>query len=325
MTQKICLYQSIDGYCCDDLADNGEFCYWHNDQIIKNDKNLIEKLEQRALTGKPMRGFSLRKANLQGINLVNAGSKQGFDMRDCDLYRADLSQAHLFGLQLQGSSLMKANFTGSNLHKANITGCNLLGIKLNDAKLEYLEWGDQLIQEQQAKTAESRKNIELRQDLYQQAEEIYRKLRLETERQGMPDVAGIFFQREMKVRRKQCPVWSLERFISLVVDLFCGYGEKPLRVIGFSMSMIGLSAIAYFLSGLKHGEAIIGFTLQQGISENLYDLLECLYFSVITFTTLGYGDIVPTDIARLIAAVEAFCGSFTLALFVVVFVKKMTR
>ena len=45
MTQKICLYQSIDGYCCDDLADNGEFCYWHNDQIIKNDKNLIEKLE----------------------------------------------------------------------------------------------------------------------------------------------------------------------------------------------------------------------------------------------------------------------------------------
>jgi hypothetical protein len=46
---------------------------------------------------------------------------------------------------------------------------------------------------------------------------------------------------------------------------------------------------------------------------------------VVTFTTLGYGDIVPLGLARPLAAFEAFVGSFTMALFVVVFVKKMTR
>ena len=50
-----------------------------------------------------------------------------------------------------------------------------------------------------------------------------------------------------------------------------------------------------------------------------------MYFSVVTFTTLGYGDLVPVGPSRVIAAIEAFVGSFTLALFVVVFVKKMTR
>jgi len=58
---------------------------------------------------------------------------------------------------------------------------------------------------------------------------------------------------------------------------------------------------------------------------NLLSLLNCLYFSVVTFTTLGYGDMVPVGAARALAAFEAFTGSFTMALFVVVFVKKMTR
>jgi len=53
--------------------------------------------------------------------------------------------------------------------------------------------------------------------------------------------------------------------------------------------------------------------------------LNILYFSVATFTTLGYGDMSPVGISRLIAASEAFLGAFILALFVVVFVKKMTR
>ncbi len=53
--------------------------------------------------------------------------------------------------------------------------------------------------------------------------------------------------------------------------------------------------------------------------------MNSIYFSVVTFTTLGYGDISPLGFARFIAAFEAFMGSFTMALFVVVFVKKMTR
>jgi hypothetical protein len=72
-----------------------------------------------------------------------------------------------------------------------------------------------------------------------------------------------------------------------------------------------------------------GELLQFNPADNFWHQLKlfgtCLYYSVVTFTTLGYGDITPIGWSRLFAAFEAFTGSFTIALFVVVFVKKMTR
>ena len=56
-----------------------------------------------------------------------------------------------------------------------------------------------------------------------------------------------------------------------------------------------------------------------------FNYIQCLYFSVVTFTTLGYGDYVPIGVSRVASALEAFTGSFTIALFVVVFVRKLTR
>ncbi len=317
-----CHFLSIEGKRCKENAEYGGYCFWHDKTTIKSEPDLVQRLEAYAKTGKSLQGFCLRHANLSGINLVKAGHREGYDLRDVDLYRANVSQAHLFAVQLQGASLMKADFSGSNLHRADLSACNLLGIKLNDCKLEYINWGAALLQEEQAR---HQNDVAIKQDLLQQSEEVYRKLRLETERQGLPDIAGLFFQREMKIRRLQKPLFSVNRMMSKAVDMLCGYGEKPLRVIVFSMVSIAISAVAYFILGLSHGDQQIAFNLRQGFEANLYDLMECLYFSVITFTTLGYGDIVPTDTARFVAAIEAFSGSFTLALFVVVFVKKMTR
>jgi len=70
---------------------------------------------------------------------------------------------------------------------------------------------------------------------------------------------------------------------------------------------------------------MVAFDSNHTIAENGMTLIKLMYFSVVTFTTLGYGDLVPVGPSRIIAAIEAFAGSFTLALFVVVFVKKMTR
>jgi voltage-gated potassium channel Kch len=89
--------------------------------------------------------------------------------------------------------------------------------------------------------------------------------------------------------------------------------------------MIITCAFCYFLFGVSFQDQIMQLDLDNSVSENVMALLNSFYFSVVTFTTLGYGDITPVGISRLIAAVEAFTGSFSLALFVVVFVKQMTR
>jgi hypothetical protein len=42
----------------------------------------------------------------------------------------------------------------------------------------------------------------------------------------------------------------------------------------------------------------------------------CLYFSIVTWTTLGYGDVVPTDASRMIAASEALVGYIFMAILI---------
>ena len=225
-------------------------------------------------------------------------------------------------LDLSGSSLMKADFTGANLHCANLSDCNLLGTKFHDAKLENVNWGNKVIQEEQADQSE---NQEEKLDLYEQAEEIYRHLRKVFENQGLFENAGYFFEREMVVRRKQMPKYSTKRLISKIVDLFCGYGEQPIRVVVFSSITILGFATLYFFSGVNFSGEEVAFNSSLSAKANALAYLESIYFSIVTFTTLGYGDITPTGLSRLFAAIEALMGSFTLALFVVVFVKKMTR
>ena len=294
---------------------------WCNPVRDKID-NITRKLELRASTKKPMEGFSLSREDLSELNLVNRTSTEGYQLINSDLYRADLSNSHLFKIDLSGSSLMKANLSNANLHYANLENCNLLGVNLSDAKIEHTNWGQYLTQENQAKQATSREN---QIDLYQQAEEIYRNLRQTSEHLGLFEFAGQFFTKEMIMRRRQHPRYSFPRILSKLVDMFCGYGEKPLRVIVFSLSIITLFATIYFFAGLSFSGESLAFDINQSLWVNIKAYFSSLYFSVVTFTTLGYGDLVPIGIARAFAALEAFMGSFTLALFVVVFVKKMTR
>jgi hypothetical protein len=46
------------------------------------------------------------------------------------------------------------------------------------------------------------------------------------------------------------------------------------------------------------------------------DGLTCLYFSIVTWTTLGYGDVRPSVAARMIAASEALIGYLWMAMFI---------
>ena len=88
---------------------------WRNparDKIL----DLWKKLEQRAHTDRPMQNFSLAREDLADINLVKRASKHGYQLTNSDLYHTNLENAHLFMLDLSGSSLMKANLTNANLH-----------------------------------------------------------------------------------------------------------------------------------------------------------------------------------------------------------------
>lgn len=97
-----------------------------------------------------------------------------------------------------------------------------------------------------------------------------------------------------------------------------GYGERPLRVFGWSVAVVLIWTFIYWGFGLVQVD-------ESGIP--VASLGRCLYFSTVTFTTLGFGDFTPlkTFWGMLLAALEAFLGMFMIALFVVSVAKRFAR
>lgn len=320
-----CQYCEADNNFCPNKAEASGFCYWHDKSIDKSSDKVKENLEQYVQNGGFTRGLCLAHADLNGIDLVNHHQKQGYDFSYSDFYHASLNNGHLFNINLFNASLMKADLREANLNCANLSKTNMLGVKWQGSKFENIIIDSYLIQEYKAKDALKNKQSAIASDYFQQAEEIYRDLRKHAEHEGIFTLSGNFIKKELTMRRMQLPRYSLKRFLSKMVDLFCGYGEAPLRIVGLSLLIIFCCAVIYTFTGINYQGELLSMYKLDSFEEYISLFLSCLYYSVVTFTTLGYGDITPIGISRAIAAIEAFTGSFTIALFVVVFVKKMTR
>jgi hypothetical protein len=83
--------------------------------------------------------------------------------------------------------------------------------------------------------------------------------------------------------------------------------------------------VGYYFAGIMSPAGWVKFDPSAGLETNLEQFFECVYYSIVTFTTLGYSDEARQIwLVRPLAAAQAF-GAFMMALFVVVFGKKMTR
>lgn len=317
-----CNYVGSGGNHCPEAAPEGStYCFWHDRKASKAGVDIKQQLEEKARNQQSLEGYELGYANLEDIYLMEA------DLRDTNLTRVNLKDGHLFGINLQGSRLFKANLEHANLKEANLQSADLLGANLTDVDLERVQWGDQkkIRNHVEAEELGRHGDREGASAKHLEAEEIYRNIRKRYEAAGADDIAGDFFYLEMVVKRKLMPLFSLTRFWSKLVDLLCGYGEIPYRIIGSSITYIVINAFIFCVLGMQHDGEIYAFHLSAGFWEDLTTFGYALYFSIVTFTTLGYGDFSPVGWSRPFAAIEAFNGAFMIALFIVSFVKKMTR
>ncbi|MCD6480722.1 MAG: pentapeptide repeat-containing protein [Thermoplasmata archaeon] len=95
-----------------------------------------------------------------------------------------------------------------------------------------------------------------------------------------------------------------------LADLTCEYGTNWRRaILLWSGVVLALFPFLYFISnGVKVGS-----------------FLDYFYFSIVTATTLGYGDFHPIGIGKILASVEAIFGTFMWAVYIAVFARKYMR
>lgn len=83
------------------------------------------------------------------------------------------------------------------------------------------------------------------------------------------------------------------------------------------LSTLSFACIYFFLSYIPGQGPSGGFS-----SEPLFRFLDLLYFSVITGTSTGFGDIVPHGLSRMFSALQAISSVVIIALFVAKFVSR---
>jgi len=213
--------------------------------------------------------------------------------------------------------------------------------KIKDTYLKYSHIKGSIIQEKN-------KNFE-------EAKEIYLMLKNNFHSIGRYNDESLAFKKEMdmerashwihnmKYNKPNLKEWLLSGhlwgwFSSAFINMIYGYGERPRNVIFSAIFIIILFSVFFSFLGINSPEIIEmkSPTVQEIFNSNSEIIskgnlinkttnyyIDCLYFSAITFTTLGYGDFRPLEgLGRILAGSEAFIGAFMMALFVYTFARR---
>lgn len=142
----------------------------------------------------------------------------------------------------------------------------------------------------------------------------------------LPQLQSEAFVRRQEMHRlqyaKKRQFWKWLRASVARITLL--YGESPWRVIGASLGVILLFGLVYPLGGFRGAGS--GEVIQvSSVNEWIASLPDGIYFSTLTFTTLGFGDFQPAGWGKWLATAETALGATLIALLVFVLGRRAAR
>ncbi|HBZ72800.1 MAG TPA: hypothetical protein DEP35_24945 [Deltaproteobacteria bacterium] len=128
----------------------------------------------------------------------------------------------------------------------------------------------------------------------------------------MPDLP----RRAVAVQSERSPIW--QRWTSALLDLVERWSTA--KLFGVWLAMVVLSGCIYWFGGLLG----FGWLTEAGrpVGRGLKGLMTAIYFSFVTTSSVGYGDVLPVGPARILAIFEAVAGLLIFGAVVAKFVSR---
>jgi len=331
--------------------------------ILNEAKLDLALLIQADLSGAKLNYVSFKQALLYGCRIV-----------DADLIGADFERAQFVDFQeIMGLKFLKglvgsdveqgpqsyrpANLSNSNFFKTNLSGAILGDANLDGASLYEVMFVNTLIDVKQFERAlnyryiragASPSRINFPAMYLQYVEVFHREAKRFFAANGMNDMAAEynFWEQEAKTYKLETPLYSKVLRIAFMKWPY-GYGSKPKWLFYYFLSVVFIFATLYVLLTINKKKSGIYRVYRENEQEekilltwrNGLMFVDCLYFSLLSLVTFGYGvfkprqwielfrfepvQLRPVGWVRILVGLEAAIGIYLLALLTTVLFGKV--
>lgn len=263
---------------------------------------------------------------------------------------ADFSGADLRGANFENANLEGADFTGSDLRGARMTGAGIHYAQFGSSRVTGMtDFGQTSVYEEIADSGEYSGIHPLR-----AASWSYRRLEALFEENAMSRRARQWHIKKEEARRKynksqvseimkECTTSDLLTSTSQIKKLakplslyitstlnskLTRHGESLAHLTLWAITIISLCTFLYpLVGGVSDSGTVYRFALtSSSLSSTVEALISSFFMSIMTFTTLGYGDMHPVGSgARMLAGAESLSGAIFVALVVYVLGRRVAR
>ncbi len=244
--------------------------YHNRSANLQGAKLYCANLQEAKVSYANLQGADLGGANLQGAELFDA-ELQGVNLFCTKLQGALLQQAKLQGAYLKYANLQSADLEGANLQGADLGGANLLGAKLMGSIVD-------------GSTSFLGCKIDENTD--------FRHTGLENTRIE----SGTKSLLKYNIRRMNWKDWyANKRFLQWPVKLFwsiSNYGISTFRIIVWFFGLALVFAGLYYILSIVSPPGVVNSLVdgKEGLVPGWLIPFRSIYFSIVTMTTLGFGD-----------------------------------
>ena len=306
-------------------------------------------LEKADIIGADLQGVDCTESDLSKVDLTNAnlsesdlseGNLTGTCLNDATLSRVNLDQTEMVESDLSQATARSASFNGANLEDATFVRTELRDANLRNTRLYQTLFSDTRINSNTdfgEKSTYENPDTDLGEQYentsrWEAASWVYRRLRDLHEENAMSEKAREYHVRKEEAQRQDYRAEGqfFQWFVHTLNLALTRHGESLKRIVAWSVGTILLSAFFYpFFGGFRDASNTVHsvWSIPSGSFWELIPLFaRSLYFSTVTFTTLGYGDYQPVGpFSKALAGAESLAGALLVALFVFVLGRRVAR